>query len=154
MIIELKIDISEFYQNENSGFDEAFKSGVIREAVNQVKKLLETKIDDQINRVVKEQVNKTYCAKISKLVSEQLKTRKLKGKYSNDGEITLEKWIEEEFTRSSGWNSPKDHLDKLAKKFSDEMKNRYDLLFASQIVAKLEGQGLLKEDVAKLLLKG
>lgn len=32
------------------------------------------------------------------------------------------------------------------------MKQRYDLLFASQIVAKLDEHGLLKEDIAELLL--
>ena len=32
------------------------------------------------------------------------------------------------------------------------MKQRYDLLFASQIVAKLDEHGLLNEDIAELLL--
>jgi hypothetical protein len=35
---------------------------------------------------------------------------------------------------------------------SKELKERYDLLFASQIVSKLHENGMLKEDVAKLLL--
>lgn len=39
-----------------------------------------------------------------------------------------------------------------AKDFGKEMKERYDLLFASQLVAKMSETGLLKEDVAKLLL--
>jgi hypothetical protein len=38
------------------------------------------------------------------------------------------------------------------KLFSAEFKDRYDLLFASQLVSKMNAVGLLKDDVAKLLI--
>lgn len=49
-------------------------------------------------------------------------------------------------------NSMEKLIKSLAKDFANEMKERYDLLFASQLVAKMSETGLLKEDVAKLLL--
>lgn len=39
-----------------------------------------------------------------------------------------------------------------ADSLSNEIKQRYDLLFASQLVAKMNQAGMLKDDVAKLLI--
>ena len=40
----------------------------------------------------------------------------------------------------------------LAEKSAAELKARYDLLFASQLVSKINEHGMLREDVARLLL--
>ena len=66
--------------------------------------------------------------------------------------MTLKEYILYQIQNNTGWNSPNENIKKLAQKFGEEMKNRYDLLFASQLVAKMNENGLLKEDVAKKLL--
>ena len=51
------------------------------------------------------------------------------------------------------YNNQKDLIEKLAKNYSTEMKNRYDMMFASQLVIKLNEQGMLKEGVFESLMK-
>jgi hypothetical protein len=91
--------------------------------------------------------------KIQKQVDLFVETGKIKGRYSNDKEVTVLEYIQADFNANSGYSSPKDQIQNLAKKFGDELKQRYDLLFASQIVAKLSENGLLKDSVVKMLLE-
>ena len=49
------------------------------------------------------------------------------------------------------WLDLEDDLE--PSKFGKELKERYDLVFATQVVKSLDKQGLLKENVAKLILE-
>lgn len=60
-------------------------------------------------------------------------------------------FVRKEFERT-GWSNPQSSIEKVAKALSSEIKDRYDLMFASQLVAKLNDAGMLKPDVAKLIL--
>jgi len=53
---------------------------------------------------------------------------------------------------NNGWNSIGEHVSRVGKQLGDELKKRYDVAFANQIVVRIHEQGLLKDDVAKLLL--
>lgn len=67
--------------------------------------------------------------------------------------ITVSEYIAERFENSNSYNSQKDLIERKAKEYSTEMKNRYDMMFASQLVIKLNEQGMLKEGVFESLMK-
>jgi len=72
-------------------------------------------------------------------------------------DLTLEEYVVNKFKKDSGWSSPNEKIEKLSKqfaeKFGQEIKDRYDLIFATRIVQKLDKEGLLKENIAKILLE-
>lgn len=148
------VEIENFWLEEDGGgLDEQLKSSIRADVVNEIKKSLYLEIQEKISAVVKKQVKEFLHDGIQAKVEEYIKTGLInKSSYSND-QITIEEWIKSELTGTSKYNNTHDKIKKLADEFGNELKQRYDLLFASQIVAKLNDNGLLKEDMAKILLQ-
>lgn len=148
------IEVEDFYLDEDKELEPALKQFIISDIIRQIDASIKTKVEDHVNREVKAQVEQTLYRKISTFVTEAIASDKIKGNYTSDPEMTLQEHIKSKFTKSGNVSSAS--IDKsieiLAGKFGDEMKKRYDLLFASQLVSKLHENGMLKEDVAKLLL--
>lgn len=78
---------------------------------------------------------------------------KVKSSRNSSTMITVSEYIAERFEYTSSYNNQKDLIERLAKNYSTEMKNRYDMMFASQLVIKLNEQGMLKEGVFESLMK-
>jgi hypothetical protein len=147
-----KIEVDDFYMEEGDLASE-LKRTITNDVTAQIRKMLEAKIEDGITKEVKAQVEQTLYRKIVTYVGECIANDKVKGRYSGDPEVTLQEWVKLQFTETAKSKAPVDDaIKKLAVQFGDELKKRYDLLFASQLVAKLSDGGLLKEDAVKLLL--
>jgi polyhydroxyalkanoate synthesis regulator phasin len=98
---------------------------------------------DEVRSVVHEVFTEIIQAQLNKiLVEDNIPVR---------GGKSLRELIEEKFT-SSGWSSPEEQIKKLASRFGAEMKSRYDLMFATQLVANMSNHGLLKDEMSKLIL--
>lgn len=145
------VEIDDFWMDEEEELQPALQKYLIASVVQQISKSIEKKVEDKVYREAKNQIENQMYKQIQQKVSDIIATGKIRGTYSGGAEITLEEWIKEQFTSNTSYRSPTDELKKLADKFGKEIKDRYDLLFASQIVAKLNEQGMLKEDVAKML---
>lgn len=64
--------------------------------------------------------------------------------------IPIPLYVEKQFNKIQGGSyNAHSSIEKLAERFVTEMKGRYDLLFASQVVSKLKNAGLLRADVAE-----
>lgn len=146
------ITLDDFWLDQEEDIEPALKEYIINSVVLSIRKEIDEKVKVQIEKVAKDKVEASLSDRINGEVERLIKEGKVKGQYSNDPEITLEEFILRQFTKASGWGSQQQVIENLAKKFGDEMKQRYDLLFASQVVAKMNKNGFLKEDVAKLLL--
>ena len=151
--MKIQIEIDDFYLDEESELEPALKRYVINEVVSKINKQIEDKVNDTITRQVKQQVEKQLLTKTNKIIDEFIEKGKIKGDYSSDPEITVEQHIKNKFNNKNGWGNPSEQIAKLAEKFGAELRNRYDLLFATQIVKKLDKEGLLKENIAKMLLE-
>jgi hypothetical protein len=150
--MKITIDVEDFYIEEGD-LQAELKRHVISSAVHKVTTDLKQKIEDGVIKEVKAQVEQTLYRKIGTLVSECIATDKIKGRYSGDPEVTLQEWIKEQFTETARSKAPVDDvIKKLATAFGEEMKKRYDLLFASQLVAKMKDSGFLKDEAVQLLL--
>lgn len=152
MKFNITVDLDDFWMDEDSlSFNDGLKNHITNQVKREIWNSISAKVEDQISRDVKKQVENQYIKTIQKVIQDVIDTGKIKGDYSNT-EVTINEYIREKFVRNSGWNSPNEKIEQLAKGFADEMKKRYDLMFASQIVSKLGANGMLKEDIAKLLL--
>jgi len=151
--MKFTVDIEDFWLDDEQELQPALEKHLINSIVRQISKSIEKKVEDKVEREAKIQIENTMYKQIQVKVSEIIATGKVKGQYSSDPEITLEKWVKNEFMDNSRYRSTSDQVKKLATQYGKELKDRYDLLFASQIVAKLNEQGMLKEDIAKLLIE-
>lgn len=151
--MKFTVEIEEFYLDKEQDIEPTLKNFVIKSVVQSIQKSLESKIEDEIKRETRDQISKSLFRNIQSVVKKVISEGKIKARYSNNDLVTIEEYIKQDFEHNTGYSSPKDTIEKLAKQFGDEMKRRYDLLFASQIVAKLGANGLLKEDAVKMLLE-
>lgn len=150
--MKFTISVEDFWLDEEQELEPKLKSHIIHNVVQQIHQSIKTKIDEHVTKEVKAQVEQSLYRKISTLVGEIIATDKIKGRYSNDPEMTLQEWVMSEFKTNTRYESIQEHIKKLAASFGEDMKKRFDLLYASQIVAKMGDAGLLKEDAVKLLL--
>jgi hypothetical protein len=153
--MKITLEVNDFYLDEQD-IESGLKEFIINDVIQKVHKSIESKIDDTITRVVKDQVTKSLYRDIQKIVAKVVSEGKIQtkdGYNSNKIPMTIEEYVKHDFEHNTGYSSPKDKITELAKNFGNELKRRYDLLFASQIVAKLNENGLLKEDAVKMLLE-
>jgi len=146
------IEVDDFYMEEGE-LDTALKQHIITSCVHKITTDLKQKIEDGVTKEIKAQVEQTLYRKIGTFVSESIANDKIKGRYSNEPEVTLQEWVKAQFVETARQKAPVDDLiKKLAVAFGEEMKKRYDLLFASQLVAKMKDSGFLKEEAVQSLL--
>lgn len=151
--MKFTIEVEDFYLDEEKDLAPALKQHIISTVVNKISTDLKAKIEDGVQKEVKAQVEQTLYRKIGSFVTEAIENDKIKGRYTNDPEMTLQEWVKLQFTEKAREKAPVDAtLEKLAKGFGEEMKKRYDLMFASQLVTKMKESGFLKEEVVSLLL--
>lgn len=151
--MKFTIELSDFYLDEENDLESALKDHIIKSCVKKISADLKSKIDECIINEIKKQVEGSLCTKISSFVSECIDNDKIKGRYTGDPEMTLKEWVKLQYTSTAKEKAPIDStIEKLAKQFGEELKKRYDLLFASQLVAKMKDSGFIKEEVIQLLL--
>jgi hypothetical protein len=151
--MKFTVELKEFWLNEEEELEPALKKHVVQTVVREILKSVETKINDAVTIEVKRQIDATISRKIQSMVANSIKNDKFKGEYSSDGLVTMEEIIKKRLSNTSGFQNPQEIIKKIADNFGSELKKRYDLLFASQIVASLSTNGLLKDDAVKLLLE-
>lgn len=150
--MKFEVEVSEFWLDE-----EDLESGLIRRVQNhvisEIEKSIKEKVEKQITMQVKDTVEKMLYSKITQAIDEAIAKGEMPSRNNSKENITIQEYVKECLNYKGGWQNFQDTIEKLAKQYTIEIKNRYDLLFASQIVAKLNDNGLLKENVAKLILE-
>jgi hypothetical protein len=147
--MKFTVEVSEFYLGEDGEIETQLREYVIRDVISQINKSIESKVEEHITRRVKDEVEKNLIYMMNKKIADCIATEQItvSGK-----KVSIESHIRGIFETNHGWNNPNDAMKKLADTFAKELKARYDIGFASHIVAKLHENGLLKEEAAKILL--
>ena len=147
--MKISIDISDFYLDEDSDLEEGLKRYVKNEAITAIFGKIKDKVEVEIKRVVEKHVLENLSSEIAKAV--QVGTIK---KQQDRDPISIIEYVKECVLNSnaSSWKSFEKTIEEVVKKFCDEIRKRYDLNFASNIVAKLIDNKLIKEDAVKMLL--
>lgn len=146
--MKFTVELEDFWLEEEE-INQALSAHIKHSVVSDIKNSIKDKVDAFMNKILKDEIENQLKQRISVLMDEFLKTGKVKANYGNDM-LTIEEWMALQLKSQN--DSILSHIKKQADAQGADLKRRYDLLFASQIVAKINEQGLLKEDVAKLLL--
>jgi hypothetical protein len=160
MIVKVEIDLGkEFpeYDEEGVTIGQSIQDAITHSVVQKVLPLIRADSKDIANNLALNALNEQKEEAIQAVIDDLIKNKKVKKAYSGDQMLSYSEYIEQELERQymndrSMRNTLDEIVGKLSKQFSAELKNRYDILFASQIVSKLNEQGMLKEDVARILL--
>jgi len=170
MKITVVVDLSEFYTEEDGqSFSNEIKNEIASRVKTQVWKDFQDLALEELKLLVNAEFTKVKEMNLNKIVEDIFANEKLKKNQNSTEMISVKDYITEKIKndyfseRNNAEAIFKNLISNFENKFNLELKNtsdalgkelkqRYDLLFASQIVTKLNEQGLLREDVAKILL--
>ena len=148
--MKIQIDVSDFYLDEDYNLENGLKKHIIYEAIRSISEKIKEKVDSEIKQEVEKHILENLADEISKIVS----NGKVKRKTDNIA-VTISEYVQDSLLNSnSSWQSFDKTIREVAKNFCDEMKKRYDLAFASNIVANLVNNKMIKDEVVKLAIGG
>ncbi|WP_343743134.1 hypothetical protein [Herbaspirillum huttiense] len=149
--MKITIDVSEFWLEEQE-IEEGLKSAIKQEVISAICAEIKEKVNTQITAAIKAEIDSRTAEIIESHLAEFVKAGVIGSNNGRGGSVPFQQYFKELFESNTGWRSPTQTIADLAKKFGDELKARYDVVFANRIVVKLNEQGMLKEDVARLLI--
>jgi len=149
--MEFKIEIDDFYLDEDDDIEAALKSFIISDVVHKITKNIENKVEEQIAKkvaeIVEEKLVHVIDIKLTELIACGMITR-------HRQEISIIDYVKDTFQSSNGWGNPQKQIERIAKDFGEELKLQYNNAFANKIVQNMKEQGLLKDEVVQILLGG
>lgn len=153
--MKLKVDLDDFYLDEEDDLVPAIKDFVIKKVTGTIWDRVEEKIKQKILDLCNENIQKIIDEKIEKYLTEMLDKEMIKKDRWSDELVSLQEYVSTTFNKNFD-NNYRNILgmivDGRTKDICEEIKKRYDLLFASQLISKMNDQNMLKEDIAKLIL--
>lgn len=153
--MKLKVDLDDFYLDEEDDLVPAIKDFVVNEVTSTIWDRVEEKIKQKILDLCNENIQKIIDEKIETYLTEMLDKEMIKKDRWSDELVSLQEYVSTTFNKDFD-NNYKKRLDNIVesktKNICEEIKKRYDLLFASQLISKMNDQNMLKEDIAKLIL--
>lgn len=151
--IIITINMDNFWMDADSDFEESFK----RYIVNQVSYKIYDNIKERLLKEIQPRIEENVKEKIEGFVNDfiQKNAGELKMKVGYGGTVPIEEGVRNILTNNAD-NYAKTSLNRLvesyAKSFVDDLRKRYDLLFASQVIAKMNENKMLKEGVFESLM--
>lgn len=153
--MKLKVDLDDFYLDEEDDLVPAIKDFVVNKVTSTIWDRVEEKIKQKILDLCNENIQKIIDEKIETYLTEMLDKEMIKKDRWSDELVSLQEYVSTTFNKDFD-NNYKKRLDNIVesktKDICEEIKKRYDLLFASQLISKMNDQNMLKEDIAKLIL--
>lgn len=149
--MKFTVELEDFWFEEDEDLSESLKAYIKRDVVHQIAKSIEGQVEKEITRKVSETISDKMSVVIDSTLSELVDNGFIT---KNNKEIPLVEHVKDIFNSHHSWNSPEAKLEKLAKRFGEEMRLQYNNAFASKIVSNMKEQGLLKDEVVQILLEG
>ena len=162
MKINIEIDLENFYAENFDGCEyggieatsslsqevvEVIKSEVKSAICNQVSVVVTKMATDEFERYGNDKIKEITDFKMLEFISEG----KVRKSLSGDEMISVDEKLRGIFDNSNNWNSPYEAIERVGQGFAKELRTRYDITFATNIVNGLEKQGLLKAGVFEAL---
>ena len=157
MKLTVNVDLEDFFQNEDETLQESIVRAIETSVIRRLEKDFREKIKDDFYKKIIEKFLSEKDAKVKEIIEKAFDEEKVKKSYYSDDMVTYTEYVTEVLKRDL--NSP--DLDRKIKAVSDkvsatafeEMKKRYDVYFAAQIIEKLVAAGMLAQGVAESILK-
>ena len=158
MKINVQVDLSAFFNEEDEmSFSDQIKQHVVYSVKNEVLQLWKNQIGTEFSNKVKVAIDEVKNEFIENELKSLFENAKVKKRYDDKELISIPEYAKEEFERLIvSERQLSSRLDKITRDASEavtkELKDRYDLLFASSMVSKMGELGMLKSDVASLII--
>ena len=146
--MKFTIEVEDFWI-EDGDLSTALTAHIKRSVIVDITKSIEDKVEKAVSEKVSARIDEKLDAVIDNTVSDMLEAGMIT---INRQPISIVQHIKNMFEKGHGWNDPRRQMEAIAKKFGAELKAQYNNIFAAQIVENMREQGMLKDDVAKLLL--
>lgn len=152
MKIHLEISMDEIFVDE---YDEDLQSSLQRHIIYESVQAIWKKVKDKVESTVNAKAIALIESKMDSMIYDEImaiiKEDRIKARFGKDQ--SLQEFVESKFNGSNSRHgkSVDEVVAQLAKQFGEDMKNRYDSLFASQLIIKLRDQGMLKEEYSKII---
>lgn len=174
MKINVTVDLTDFFSEDESSFNEQILSHIEWQVTSKVWEEFRNKALDSFKNKIDAELEKGKEIELERIITKVFTDKKIKTRESSKNNpqpemVTLFEYIEDKISKSyfseertassildSKLREKEVMFEKMVSSSAEEigtkLKNRYDLLFASQIVSNLNKNGMLKEDIAKILL--
>ena len=159
MKINVTVDVSDMYaEKEGESFSESIKFAIKHEVTQAVLKDWREKIGAKFNDEVTSAIDQMRDGVLAATIQECISRDDVReDKWIPGGKrISLKDYamraLENGFNDRNFMTRIESIVESRSKELAAEMKTRFDMLFASQLVAKMNQNNMLREDVAKMLL--
>jgi len=147
--MKFTVEVEEFYMEEED-LSSALKIAIKNDVINQIRDNIKSQVSSFMDSHIKAVLNTEIQTRVQIAMDEIVSVGKVKGPYSSDPEMTVSDWIKKQFTAKNAdiTKSINSKVDTHVK----ELQNRYDLLFATQLITKMKDAGMLNEQAAQILI--
>lgn len=151
--ITITINMDDFWMDADSDFEESFKRYIVDQATYKVFENVKKDLLKDIHLEVEKNVDKKVEEFMSDFIEQN--ANKLKMKVGYNQEVPLGEGVKNILLNNAdkyAMTSITKLVEACAKNFVDDLRKRYDLLFASQVITKLNENKMLKEGVFESLM--
>lgn len=151
--ITITIDMDDFWMDADSDFEESFKRYIVDQATYNVFENVKKNLLKDIYPEVEKNVNKKVEEFMHDFIEQNADKLEMKVGYGQT--VPLEKGVRSILSNKAenyAMTSITKLVEAYAKSFVDDLRKRYDLLFASQVITKLNENKMLKEGVFESLM--
>jgi hypothetical protein len=147
--MKFTVEVEEFYLEEGELALE-LKRQIKNDVVTQIRELVKKQVDDFMDQYIKAEIHSQLQGRVQAEMDAFLASGMVQDTYNGREKKPVKEWMAESI-KGKHPDIVKVIAAQVAKAVK-EMQDRYDLMFASQLITKIKDQGFLKEDVARLLL--
>lgn len=146
-------EIRDYYGESNLTLSEVIQQEIIREIVSKIKGLILDKYYDKIEEATEKKISEMTEKILEDFKNSDEKFMYRPGRYEDPVETTFKEFVAKYFTESVERSHVSENIERFVKELVTELKNRYDLAFASLIVKNMKEQKLLADDRLAELIK-
>lgn len=145
--------ISDYYDEGSFTLSELIQQEIIKKVVSRIKELILDKYYDKIQEAVEKKISEMTEKILEDFKNSDEKFIYRPKRYGDPVETTFKEFVVKYFTESVECSHVSENIERFVKKCIEELKNRYDLAFASLIVKNMKEQKLLADDRLAELIK-
>ncbi len=157
MKLTVNVDLEDFFQNEDETLQESIIRAIETSVIRRLEKDFRDKVKDDFYKKIIDKFLSEKDAKVKEIIEKAFEEDKVKKSYYSDDMVTFAEYVTEFLKRDLNSRDFDAKIKAISEKVSatafEEMKKRYDVYFAAQIIEKLAAAGMLAQGVAESILK-
>lgn len=152
--MKIEIDLNEIFPDfeEDKSIADYISDSIKYKLADYVWNESKDQIKYAINTYMENEGKPLLMEKLNRELSNLIKEAKIPESNYSSVYISIEEWVKKVFNNNNNEAVLKRIVKEEANITANKMKERYDLLWASQFVVKMEENKMLREDIAKILL--